>query len=77
MDDTLLDQLISTILCMLQSPNREVIKAALGFVKVVIVCVEQELLTDQLETIVCVQSRLTLFLDCVHFEAFKSAYIPL
>jgi hypothetical protein len=52
MEDSLIDQLVTTILCMLQSPNREVIKAGLGFIKVVVICVQPALLTAQLETLV-------------------------
>ncbi|KAJ3222520.1 hypothetical protein HK099_002228 [Clydaea vesicula] len=52
MSDKLIDDLINIVMSMLQSPNREVIKAGLGFVKVVVLTVEQELLTDQLENII-------------------------
>jgi ribosomal RNA-processing protein 12 len=52
MEDSLIDQLVTTILCMLQSPNREVIKAGLGFIKVVVICVQPSLLEHQLENLV-------------------------
>jgi ribosomal RNA-processing protein 12 len=50
MEDSLIAELVTTIVCMLQSPNREVIKAGLGFIKVVVICGAAP--RDQLESIV-------------------------
>ncbi|KAI8912901.1 armadillo-type protein [Powellomyces hirtus] len=52
MDEKLLKELISTITFVMNTKNREVIKAALGFVKVAIVSLRQELLEDELENII-------------------------
>ncbi|KAL2920085.1 pre-rRNA processing protein [Polyrhizophydium stewartii] len=48
----LVGDLIKTVLISMQSRNREVIKAALGFIKVAIVCLPQEILEEDLETII-------------------------
>ncbi|KAJ3299773.1 hypothetical protein HK104_007051 [Borealophlyctis nickersoniae] len=52
MDDALLEELVSTVLYFMDSKNREIIKAALGFIKVAVVTLNQELLEENLETIV-------------------------
>ncbi|KAJ3156226.1 hypothetical protein HDU86_003990 [Geranomyces michiganensis] len=52
MDDALLQELIGTIVFVMNTKNREVIKAALGFVKVAIVSLRQELLEDELENLI-------------------------
>ncbi|KAH6581278.1 hypothetical protein BASA61_009166 [Batrachochytrium salamandrivorans] len=51
LDTELIGDLIKTVLMSMQSKNKEVIKAALGFIKVAIVCLPQELLEEDLETI--------------------------
>ncbi|KAI8820144.1 armadillo-type protein [Fimicolochytrium jonesii] len=52
MDERFVRELVSTINFVMNTTNREVIKAALGFMKVVIVCLRQEVLEDELENIV-------------------------
>ncbi|KAJ3144453.1 hypothetical protein HDU89_008231 [Geranomyces variabilis] len=52
MDDELLKELIGTIVFVMNTKNREVIKAALGFVKVAIVSLRQEILEDELENLI-------------------------
>ncbi|KAI9209400.1 armadillo-type protein [Polychytrium aggregatum] len=51
MADELVKELITTILYFMASPSKEIVKAVLGFVKVVIVTLRQELLEDHLEEI--------------------------
>ncbi|KAI9105642.1 armadillo-type protein [Phlyctochytrium arcticum] len=45
-------ELVSTILFVMDSPNREIIKSCLGFIKVAIVTLPQDVLADQLEDMV-------------------------
>lgn len=67
MSDALIDDLVTTVMFMIKSRNNEVIKAALGFVKVVVVSVEPELLADHLENMVTGRSALFMtFLPIFH-----------
>ncbi|KAJ3045300.1 hypothetical protein HK097_001257 [Rhizophlyctis rosea] len=68
MEDELLEELVSTVLMFMDSKNREIVKAALGFVKVAVVTLTQELLEENLENIVV--SILTHSRD--HKSHFKS-----
>ncbi|KAJ3043390.1 hypothetical protein HDV00_005088 [Rhizophlyctis rosea] len=68
MDEELLEELVGTVMYFMESRNREIIKAALGFVKVVVVCLRQEVLEGSLEQIVV--SILTHSRD--HKSHFKS-----
>ncbi|KAJ3098468.1 hypothetical protein HK100_005093, partial [Physocladia obscura] len=52
MDHQLIKELVSTVLLFMSSPNREIVKAALGFIKVTVLTVPQEALEDDLESIV-------------------------
>ena len=52
MDLTLIQDILSTVLLLLNSPTREIVKSVLGFIKVVIVVLDQEYLQDHLETII-------------------------
>ncbi|KAJ3086152.1 hypothetical protein HK102_013466, partial [Quaeritorhiza haematococci] len=60
MNEEVIQDLMTTVMYLVSSPQREVVKAALGFVKVVIVSVEPEVLEDHLEemiTAILVHSR--------------------
>ncbi|KAJ3204438.1 hypothetical protein HDU82_005845 [Entophlyctis luteolus] len=48
----LVKELLQTVLVFLPSPNREIVKAALGFIKVTIVSVPQETIEDELENMI-------------------------
>ncbi|KAJ3195578.1 hypothetical protein HK101_011721 [Irineochytrium annulatum] len=52
LSEDFLKQLISTVLEFMAQPNREVVKAALGFIKVAAVALPQPYLEDELESIV-------------------------
>ncbi|ORY39357.1 hypothetical protein BCR33DRAFT_700085 [Rhizoclosmatium globosum] len=52
MGEELVKEIVSTILLFMSSNNREIVKAALGFIKVVVVSVPQELLEDELENMI-------------------------
>lgn len=52
LDMTTLNELVSTINVFLSSPNREVVKSVLGFVKVTIVSLEHDLVNQHLGTMV-------------------------
>ncbi|KAA1079196.1 hypothetical protein PGT21_003456 [Puccinia graminis f. sp. tritici] len=49
---TTIDELISTIEIFLNSPNREIAKTAIGFMKVAVVSLKREVVSEQLEKIV-------------------------
>ncbi|KNC98554.1 mRNA-binding protein RRP12 [Spizellomyces punctatus DAOM BR117] len=68
LDDAFLRELVSTVLIVMESKNREVVKAALGFVKVAVVTVPQDVLADELEHIV----SSILAHTSPHKSAFKS-----
>lgn len=53
LDDETIQELIKTVLITMSFKNREVTKAALGFVKVAVVCLPLDLLELHLEKIVC------------------------
>ncbi|KAK5671508.1 pre-rRNA processing protein [Batrachochytrium dendrobatidis] len=48
---SLASDLVKTVLIAMQSKNKEVLKSALGFIKVAVVCLPQEMLEDDLEEI--------------------------
>ncbi|KAJ3030410.1 UNVERIFIED_CONTAM: hypothetical protein HDU68_009114 [Siphonaria sp. JEL0065] len=52
MGEELVKEIVSTILIFMSSNNREIVKAALGFIKVVVVSIRQELLEDELENMI-------------------------
>jgi ribosomal RNA-processing protein 12 len=52
MEVDLVKELFRTVILFMTSNNREIIKAALGFIKVAVVTLNQEYLEDDLETIV-------------------------
>ncbi|KAI8916850.1 armadillo-type protein [Entophlyctis helioformis] len=52
LDSGMVTELLRTVMLVMQSRNKEVVKAALGFIKVAIVCLPQELLEDDLETVI-------------------------
>ncbi|KAJ3061706.1 hypothetical protein HDU98_002383 [Podochytrium sp. JEL0797] len=52
MGEELSKEIISTVLLFMSSNNREIVKAALGFVKVIVVSIPQELLEDELESMI-------------------------
>ncbi|KAJ3416188.1 hypothetical protein HDV05_002833 [Chytridiales sp. JEL 0842] len=52
METDVVKEVVKTVLLFISSPNREIIKAALGFVKVAIVTLKQEYLEDDLETLI-------------------------
>ncbi|KAI9017210.1 armadillo-type protein [Gaertneriomyces semiglobifer] len=52
LDAELCKELVSTVMYVMASRNREVVKAALGFIKVAIVMLKQEVLEDELENII-------------------------
>ena len=52
MGSNLVCELVDTILDFMVSKNREVVKSALGFIKVVIVVVPQDLILDKLEHLI-------------------------
>ncbi|KAI8614473.1 armadillo-type protein [Chytriomyces sp. MP71] len=68
MGEDLCKEIVSTILLFMASPNREIVKAALGFIKVIIVTLPQEYMEDELENIIT--SMLTH--SRPHKSAFKS-----
>ncbi|KAI9331594.1 NUC173 domain-containing protein [Obelidium mucronatum] len=52
MGEELVKEIVSTILLFMGSNNREIVKAALGFIKVAVVSIRQELLEDELENMI-------------------------
>ncbi|KAJ3263728.1 hypothetical protein HDU77_010113 [Chytriomyces hyalinus] len=68
MGEELCKEIVSTILLFMASPNREIVKAALGFIKVILVTLPQPYLADELESIIT--SILTH--SRPHKSAFKS-----
>ncbi|TPX39827.1 hypothetical protein SeMB42_g06227 [Synchytrium endobioticum] len=52
LSSAMVKEIVSTVLFCVESPQREVVKAAIGFVKVAIVCLPPELLVDHLELII-------------------------
>lgn len=52
MDDQLINELIETVMYLMDTKNKEIIKSGLGFIKVIIVCLEPEQIASFLEPIV-------------------------
>ncbi|KAI9349427.1 armadillo-type protein [Zopfochytrium polystomum] len=63
----MIKQLVSTVLMFMNSPNREIFKACLGFIKVAAVALPQEFLEDELETMV-----VSMLSPSSHKSHFKS-----
>ena len=77
MSESLISELIVTIMIMLKSKSREAIKAALGFVKVIVVTVEQEHLAKHIEIMVklkVIVFSILILLDRLH--QFFPTHVP-
>ena len=52
LEKSMIQEIVKTVLIVMKSKNREIIKSALGFIKVVIICLPQEYLEDVLEGLI-------------------------